>query len=329
MTRSGFCIDEKPTAVAFPDPRAASVEYLRSVDTQYFEYVANACRVLLQDDDRSNQHRAAQLLRQNMFQAVEATISLTFAVLQAPDNIPGWLSRYKLHHLRSLSEKVKHGRPFPVRVFLANYQWSGISEAIMENARFGSLEIERQTIGTFVKFLAWSADLVASDAWSEYNAMKHGVRVFPGGFVLRMGIERIPGQAAATEALRTIMSSEFGTTYPIAREVDRPQKGLVIGRASVGWRPDEVARQLVLASQLIHNLVLFARLYLRDEVGTEVAFVRPTDLRTFTGSSSAEPQIRFFPNETDGQSSEEAIWSTYAWPLSWSPHSASVIPGTA
>ena len=50
-------------------------------------------------------------------------------------------------------------------------------------------------------------------ARAEYNSIKHGLRVNPGGSYIAVGAEQTPGVPAPPEAMRSMGGSPYGSTF--------------------------------------------------------------------------------------------------------------------
>lgn len=59
----------------------------------------------------------------------------------------------------------------------------------------------------------FAGDYLNENLIAEYNSLKHGFRINPGGFKLMVGPESTPGVAAPAERMTSLGSSEFGSSF--------------------------------------------------------------------------------------------------------------------
>lgn len=93
---------------------------------------------------------------------------------------------------------------------------------------------------------------------AEYNALKHGNRVLPGGFTLSMGLEEEYGKPAPREATNVMTHSKWGSTfYRIERfgGEDKANRSVRSVRHSVNWNVWNTAAATQLLAMSTRNVI--------------------------------------------------------------------------
>jgi len=117
----------------------------------------------------------------------------------------------------------------------------------------------------------------------EYRSLKHGFRVAPGGFTLRIGEEEAYGVRAPEANMRTIGGSPYGTSFfePFGVVADPLSKHhFRIRHAAMNWRAEAMVQRLQLIAWSINNVVGCLRCLNGALPGT-IRFIRPEDPDVF------------------------------------------------
>jgi len=284
-----FAVAGRPYCCWDYDHVERGLEFLDGFDTEYFEMVAGLC---LQDFEApDDQLRASVLLRTTYHQAVETLLSLLGAALQAPLAIPAWFTLCSTGDLTSLAASLRDGRSVLTWSGAQRVSFHELSERVHGMA-WPDEDGEDSTAARFGKF--WrglSGELLDESARAEYNALKHGNRVRPGGFTLAIGLEETPGVAAPPEAMRSLGGSQFGSTFFTSERVGSSKEHIRAHRRSVNWSPEVLAKRLVLISMSLKNVVGSLRCALGIDPST-VEFVRPVPLDVFEEVWMLGPSVR-------------------------------------
>lgn len=97
-----FAAGEDPYCVWDWDLRDRNIQYLKSFDPHYFDYMARTNAAHLGAEDTGERRRAATAIRAAYHHGLECFFALLFATLQAPDCIVGWMQVYTPAKLRNL-----------------------------------------------------------------------------------------------------------------------------------------------------------------------------------------------------------------------------------
>src|SRR5262249_14056086 len=87
-----FVIDETPYVCWDWELKEKNLEFLRGIDSRYFQYVVESNIEHLEGEDK---HRAALSIRLAYSHAIETLFALLGALVQAPTCPLGWLLSYR------------------------------------------------------------------------------------------------------------------------------------------------------------------------------------------------------------------------------------------
>lgn len=268
----------RPSCFWGPDLATDNRQFLSSLDPGYFRFVALTHAGQLDGDER---HRAALALRTAHGQAIETLFALLAACAQAPRFPLGWLLRYKVVELKEVVQAISAGRPFPNLVVAKPVTWEALSKLVHSHIA-EPIRIERKLAERFARLWHRLARTFATDDFvAEYNSLKHGLRVTPGGFSLWVGEEEAPGQPAAPEDMRAVGGCEFGSSFFEARRIPEAQgHDASLSHVSRNWRPEALALDLQLIAQSARNVISFLQ-GLAGEDTSKVRFAWPADEQAF------------------------------------------------
>lgn len=214
-------IGKRPLSVWDVDLGYKNQRFLSSVDPSYFNYLSQIHSQPTNDQelrtDRQNQH-SALALRTAYSQALETLFALLFASIQAPHCIPAWIGNYRNHELVDLVEKVQKNKPIDSVLDSETPAWCDIYDVLFDPKEDDNgIFIARSG---FVKtWRCFASDFLNESFSREYNSIKHGLRINPGGFTLELGFTEEPGVKPPQDKMFTVMSSSFGSSYLKAEKI--------------------------------------------------------------------------------------------------------------
>lgn len=283
-----FAIDTTPFCAWDFNISTANITYLQDFDPLYFDSVACSLSTPLESD--KNSLRAALNLRALYAQTSESFAAVLFAALQAPSFIPAWLDRYKMTHLRDLAEKALEQKVILNR-------WGFDRSWLVESARFFHPHPTYQEGFSDRIAKAWRialSDMCNVDVANEYNGIKHGLRVAPGGHTYLLGSgsfsdsgEYVP---APVDDLHVFRASKFGSTYYTGEPVVRPHHFRLL-KHSQNWTPRNLLARVRVMSMSMHNIreTLLARFDLEKE---SVDYAVPADFLLDAATQADPARIR-------------------------------------
>lgn len=283
-----YAVGERPLCCWDYDHAGRTLEFLDGLDTGYFGAVAALYVEQLESDGRLP---ASVALRVSYHQGLETLFSLLAATTQAPAAVPAWIASCKTDELTDVVRRLRDGRRLLTQAGRARVSLLELSEYVHRFA-WPDESGEESTAAAFGRL--WerlSREFLDDTARVEYNALKHGNRVLPGGFTLAIGTEETPGVLAPPGAMRSLGGSRFGSTFFAVERVGASRHHIRTRRTSVNWTPLSLAQRLMLISMSIDNIVGALRCGLGADPGS-VKFVRPDPLSAFEDAWAREPGVR-------------------------------------
>lgn len=234
------------------DPKASTLEYLEGIDPDYFATVATLLAGHLESE---NAIASSVALRVLYHQGVETLLSLLGAAAQGPTVVPAWIDRCKTEDLKNVTARLQSGEPLLTEAGSQSVTFEELSAHVLRFVWAGESEPET-TAAHFARF--WhrlSNELLDEKARAEYNALKHGTRVLPGGFSLFIEIEADPSGPAVAPEMHRIGGSRFGSTFFATEPVRSAKWHIRTRRTSLNWLPEPMVQRLELVSMSIANVV--------------------------------------------------------------------------
>jgi hypothetical protein len=140
----------------------------------------------------------------------------------------------------------------------------------------------------------FASDFLNEKQNQEYNSLKHGLRLRPGGFTLAVGTEETPGVGAPPERMRSLGGSEFGSTYILPQAIGTaPKNHFRLRECHLNWLPGNHVVGLQLLSMSIRNVLAFLRGILTSNMGTS-QFTWSTPTEAFRAPWAASPGTNSF-----------------------------------
>jgi hypothetical protein len=226
-------------------------------------------------------------LRTTYSQALETLFALLGAAVQAPWCVPAWLVAYRSQDLRNVVQKIDSGKRLPSVIREKHLSWALLAEHLLL-----WLVIEDKAKESAVKqgfgqlWARFASDFLDRNHIDEYNGIKHGLRVRPGGFHIAIGAEDQPGVRAPRERMQLLGKSDFGSRYLVPRPFGKASHHMRLSQRHRSWNPEGLTWGLHLIAMSISN-TLSALKVLNGVPADQVSFQWPTDVSAF-----AEPWKR-------------------------------------
>ena len=273
-----FVVNDEPYCLWEENLTAKTREFLAGLDPGYFDYCLSV------HSASEDVKRASLALRQSLQHALETLFSLLGAFVQAPTCPYAWLAKCSNKELRVFVQRVSDEDSSLLRskVLIPKVSWEAIGEIICANFT-NNPATPSDTGAQFGKLWSHLAhEFVQDDVVEEYNAIKHGLRVTNGGFGLAIGRQAQQGERAPAHAMKTIASSQFGTSFLRIEAIgkDRKNRSLRSKRISKNWSPDQVSLLLNLTYMSIQNVVSGLK-GLNGVPSDECQYLRPTDVSEY------------------------------------------------
>lgn len=278
MQSSVFAVNDEPFCLWELDPERRVRSFLDGIDVDFFEY---SLQTHLQTEDEK---RALVAIRLSLHHATEAMFSLLGAFIQAPDCPYAWIAKCSNGDLRVFTERVNRSDPTLIsKLNIPVVSWHSVGTAVFATYKPGT-ERQTSTIECFANLWAALTGELNNPAYiDEYNALKHGFRVRPGGFTLVAGVEHKYGVPPPAAEMKTIGKSAFGATF-LKIEPFGSAKGtrhIRSRQTSVNWSLERT----ILLHQLVHmsiNNVVSALKVVNQYKPGDCRFLRPENDSDFT-----------------------------------------------
>lgn len=290
-----FSVNEEPFCVWDVSLKDRNLEFLKQFDPTYFEYLANTAVDDL--DDSKHKKHAAVLMRQGLYHGLETLFSMLGALIQSPDCVYGWVLRCNPGDVRKVVERVsQEDTTLPRKLVLKEVSWEELSNFIFAHSNPDQGEVKRNADNFCRLWQRLAAHYLNEDNLAEYNGIKHGFRVKPGGFGLRIGIQSALGVPAQPEDMQTIGHSEFGSSFLSLEKVPTDEKSNRSYRSrkrSLNWSAEQVALLLQLVSMSLSNVVSALKI-VNGVSPSDVEFVRPVEKDAFERPWQLTPGVTSF-----------------------------------
>ena len=246
-----FLIDDKPYCLWDKNINEKTLDFLDSIEPNYYEYFSDA---IVSSASEDNIHYASLALRTMYSQALETFFAILCASIQAPRCIPGWIILYRNNDLRNVVKKIHNGIPLISQLKVERLTWELCSEIILSSIVLDDKEKEADIKLSFGRLWSrFASDFLDNGFISEYNSIKHGLRVSAGGFELAFGIQDEPG--IPPKNMQLIGKSKFGTGFHVLERFENSRHHIRLKQQHRNWHPQDFAFGLKLVSMSIANVV--------------------------------------------------------------------------
>jgi hypothetical protein len=272
-----FVVNEEPYCIWEVDLKKRNIEFIESIDVDYFEYLLN---VHLHAEDEK---RASIALRTTLHHAIETFFSLLGAYVQAPDCVYAWVAKCSNKELRQLIKRINERDPnINTKLNLDRVTWESVAKLIFQCYMPDAGQADL-TIKSFSKFWGRIAhEFLDDNNIDEYNSLKHGFRVRSGGISLAVGKQQERGVPAPIGEMTSLGGSKFGTTFIRLETIGEStnNRSLRSRKVSLNWSIERVVLQLQLVCMSINNVVSALKIA-NDVIASECKFVQPTENNDF------------------------------------------------
>ncbi|KGK98542.1 hypothetical protein LI82_06605 [Methanococcoides methylutens] len=277
-----FVVYDEPYCIWDVDLAQVNLEFIESMKPEYFENVVQNNLELLESEEKN---LAAISIRLTYFHAMETFFSLLCATLQASNCVVAWLQKYPPGSLQKMVKDIGDGKEIMTGLGKQQLSWEDLSNTL-NSFVLEDKDKETKVKTKFTKLWRILADDFTNETLvSEYNNLKHGFRIRPGGFHLSMATENIHGVSPPPEDFKSMGRSEFGTSFFMRENIC--QKGVPHGKHhfklkkhNVNWDPNTIGMRVILLRYSIQNILSFLRIVNGIKPDT-VKFSWPSDLELF------------------------------------------------
>ncbi len=263
-----FMVADRPFCVWGWDLEKENLDFIDSLDPKYLDSLRSTLKTQIDED--GNQH-AAVALRMMYSQALETFFAVLFAAFQAPHQLAAWLVKYQPGDVRKLIRLVNNGSSFVSNVLLEAVSWKDLCRTVHSSAANQQKVRPMVETGIAPMWERYAIDYLNEDLNREFNSIKHGLRVRPGGFCFQ-----IWGPDANKDGPPTLDlgSSDFGTKYPSPQGLSGTNFNFLLQNQHVYWSPENLSVGLEGLVMSIHNVLSFLQVEL-GHPGPDLVFKLP------------------------------------------------------
>jgi hypothetical protein len=274
-----FCVNKRPWLVADPDLKARNQEFLNGIDAEYFQYCLNAHGRA----EESDYCHASIAMQATLHHALETLFSLIGVLIQAPDCGYAWVAKCQTADLMQLVNRVSEkDQSLFTKLVNQEISWDGIA------LRIAGLCDQRSPMHLTDEFILshgrclgrLAAEMTNSDKRDEYNSIKHGFRIQPGGFQLWMSTDKDQNQMppSTSDGMNLILESDYGASFfkLVPLSPSKKERALKPERVSTNWNPTRTMMLIQLAYSYIVNV--HCALKLLNKIEGEHRYVAFPDL---------------------------------------------------
>lgn len=272
-----YAIVDEPFCLWERDLKTAALGFLESIDYDYFNYIADRSNTDLDNPEWGM--RAATSMRLALFHGGETLFLLIGALLQGERCPHAWVAHCKTDELRTIINQINSSQPLLLQNDrIKKLSWLDISREILSKCPSDAIGL-CSTIESFAKFWELLALNHTHQIYiDEYNSLKHGFRIAPGGFEAMMGLHPLISVPPSGQEMQSLGSSKWGANFRVIKRLDddpRASRSRQSIYTAVNWNAEAVSFSLRLVADSIRNVTN----YLRMSSGLEEAqFHLPTPL---------------------------------------------------
>ncbi|MCB1949644.1 hypothetical protein [Nitrosomonas sp.] len=289
MQDSIFVVNEEPYCLYEIDLHKRNMEFLNSIDAEYFEYILHI------HTEAGDEKRASIALRASLHHAIETMFSLLGAYIQAPDCAYAWITKCSNKDLREVVRKISsYQNSLFTKLNIKNVSWINVAESVFR-CYMPDTDKNKNTTQLFSNFWSRLAGEFADKNYiDKYNSIKHGFRIRAGGFALAVGVEHEYGVKPPSNEMKLIGKSDFGTTFFRMESIGKRNgnRSIRSRRVSVNWKIERTILLLQLVSMSIQNITSALKISNGAQAGT-CKFSRPQ------GDSDFDRPWSFSPGATN------------------------------
>lgn len=259
-----YAIGDEPYCLWEGDINGAAASFLRSIDHEYFHYIAERSSVDLEDEEKGM--RAAASMRLALFHGGETLFLLIGALLQASRCPHAWISQCSTGELRAVIDRINANQPFLMQnPRIKNVSWLAISREVLSLCQQDTPSLS-ETVESFAKFWELLALNHTDQSFiDEYNSLKHGFRVAHGGFEIMIGTHPVGSAPPTQHEMQSLGSSKWGATFRMIKKFDNDIKGSRSRQSvqtAVNWDAEAVIHSLHLVADSIRNVATYLGIFI-------------------------------------------------------------------
>jgi hypothetical protein len=273
-----FAVNDEPFCLWEVEPEKRVRSFLDGIDVDFFAYT------LQTHLDTEDENRALVAIRLSLHHATEAMFSLLGAFVQAPRCPYAWIAKCSNKELRAFTARVSRSDPHLIsKLNIPVVNWHSVGAAVFATYQPGT-ERQENTVKCFADlWVRLTGELNNQTYVEEYNALKHGFRIRPGGFTLAVGVEHEYGVPPPASELEAIGHSAFGASFFKIEPLGfvKGNRHIRSRQTSVNWSLERTILLHQLVNMSINNVVSALKV-VNHYKPNECKFLRPENDSDFS-----------------------------------------------
>lgn len=303
---AAFNVDERPQVYWDWDLSKKNIDFLKGINSKYFLHAICANEPHLKGESKQ---QAALALRLAYFQGLETLFALMCAAFQSPKCIIGWMLSYKNDNLVSLTNKITNGLECKVHPLMRPVSWGAMANNVLSCTSCSDEQKHVMENGFTLLWDRFARAFLEEGTTQEYNSIKHGTRICPGGFTLKVGLETTYGASPGAEDMHTLCNSSFGSRYYTAEKIDGSKSIHFRPRLNArNWIPENLISSIELIASSIQNLSSFLRIIGGDKP-SDCEFYIISDAEAFKTPWKRSVRVKSMNLDTLVQKSDVTLWN--------------------
>lgn len=260
-----FKINEKPICCWEIDVKKKNIEFLNSIDWEYFLFQTECFEKALETE---NKNKAALAIRNVYHHSLETLFSILCSTIQAPYCVYTWIFKATTNDIRNVLKKIGNRDNNLYRGFNLNeISWDSFADMIFfvkDNQNFSTENKKELSINFANLWSALANRFLDEYSIKEYNAIKHGLRTNSGGFIMNIGPKGTLNIPERHNEWISLGNSEFGSSFYVIDKIkndklkDNPNYQSI--KFNLNWNPKLMLSMIKFISISIGNLCNFLKL---------------------------------------------------------------------
>jgi hypothetical protein len=256
-----------------------NLQFLNDINPAFFMYQAQSNLKLY--NYKKYKQDAALAIRIAFSHGLETLFSLIGAAIQAPFCVQAWMLLCKNSQLYNLIDKINNGVKIPTMLKVDHQNWRTISEVVYKSLVLEDKEKEESIKSSFGNLWGqWGLDFVNKSFTDEYNSIKHGFRIKPGGFAFSIGVQEKPGMPASSDKMQLVGKGEFGSAFSNYEPIGNSSRNIFLKMNHRNWDPEDMAWGLQLIAMSIGNIISCLKI-LNGIPANKIKYQWPREPHTF------------------------------------------------
>lgn len=257
------------------------LEFVKSIEPEHFPFLYE---LLAKELAGEKKQRAACQIRATYSHALETFFALLLSAIQAPRCGYAWLLQYKPGDLPMMTSALLEGRPIPTPLKLNAFTLDHVAEVMTPHPAENPQDSRCAKVAFARAWKRFAFDFT-NELWTtEYNSIKHGMRVSPGGMTLAFRLA-----SDTDKPYQSLGGSEFGSQF-FARQYLHEKLHFRGRRHTVNWNPTCLGHRIHAIGASIQNVRGMLLGHLGEDI-SDYPFIVPEADNAFDACWADDPRV--------------------------------------